>query len=76
VIHDDDINAFVAELRMRLAAGAKQYGNRSFERPSAEVINEIEQELLDVSGWSLVWWLRIQRARLAAECAARQGGSA
>jgi hypothetical protein len=63
VIHDDDIAAFVSELRARLAVGAVQYGDSSFRRPLVEVIGEIEQELLDTAGWALIAWTRLQRLR-------------
>lgn len=73
MIRDEDIAQFVAQLRARLAAGARQYGNRSFERPLAEVVEEIEQELLDVAGWGLIAWTRLQRVRAAVERVDREG---
>lgn len=63
MIRDDDITEFVALLLERLRAGEKQYGNSSFKRPLVEVIGEVEQELLDVSGWSLIAWTRLRRLR-------------
>ena len=63
MIREEDIVRFVELLRGRLRTGAEQYGNSSFERPLMDVIGEIEQELLDTSGWSLVVWTRLQRLR-------------
>ncbi len=74
MITDDDITAFVEQLRARLRVGAQDYGNTSFERPIAEIVGEIEQELLDVAGWGLIAWVRMRRARGAAEQGIHQGG--
>ena len=63
MIRDDDITEFVALLLERLRAGEKQYGDSSFRRPLIEVIGEVEQELLDMSGWSLIAWTRLRRLR-------------
>ena len=60
---DADLNRFVARLRARLVAGAATYGNTSFDRPAVELVDEIQQELEDVSGWSLLLWIRLERLR-------------
>lgn len=44
-------------------AGAKEYGDVSFERPTVELIDEIQQELEDVSGWSCVLWMRLEKLK-------------
>ena len=41
---------FVQQLRARLAQGAREYGDSSFDRPTAELLDEIEEELVDVAG--------------------------
>lgn len=61
---DDHIDRFVARLRARLAAGAREYGDRSFTRPLPELIDEIQQELEDVAGWGLIAWVRLEEIRL------------
>jgi len=63
------LDAFIAELRARLEAGAREYGDRSFERDPADLLGEIEQELLDVCGWSAVMFERIRRLRARVEAA-------
>ncbi|MBK8100638.1 MAG: hypothetical protein IPK26_26410 [Planctomycetes bacterium] len=60
---DADIDRFVARLRARLAAGAATYGDRSFTRPAGELVDEVQQELEDVCGWSLLLWVRLERLR-------------
>lgn len=51
--------AFVAAVSGRLEAGAREYGDHSFRRPAGELVREIEQELLDVAGWSFILWARL-----------------
>lgn len=61
-----NLDRFIARLRQRLAAGAREYGDVSFTRPAAELIDEIQQELEDVCGWAFILWLRLDRQRAAA----------
>ena len=60
---DAHLDRFVARLRARLVAGAATYGDRSFTRPAAELVDEVQQELEDVCGWSLLLWIRLERLR-------------
>lgn len=55
--------AFAASVRARLEAGARAYGDASFERSPAELVGEIEQEVLDVCGWAFVLHERLRRLR-------------
>lgn len=59
---------FATAVRHRLDAGARVYGDRSFSAEPAELIREVQAELLDVCGWSFVLWTRLEamRADLAA----------
>lgn len=57
--------AFFSALDTRLGAGAKEYGERSFSRTLPELLGEIEQEVLDISGWSHVIFVRLRRLREA-----------
>jgi hypothetical protein len=38
----------------RLHCGASEYGDGSFAKPLAVLVEEIRQELRDVSGWSFI----------------------
>ena len=42
---DHDLETFVSQLRERLRVGAETYGNSSFERPIAELIDEVTQRI-------------------------------
>lgn len=45
----------------RLDAGSRTYADRSFDRSPADLVGEIEQEILDICGWAFVLWCRIRR---------------
>jgi hypothetical protein len=70
---DADLDRFVARLRQRLVAGAETYGDTSFTRPAAELVDEVQQELEDVCGWSLLLWIRLERVRRSATRLAENG---
>jgi hypothetical protein len=51
---------YSAMLRDRLLIGAETYGDTSFGASPDKLLDEIQQELLDVSGWAFILWCRIQ----------------
>lgn len=55
--------AFSAAIASRLAQGAQAYGDRSFSRDLGSLLGEIEQEILDIAGWSYILWVRIHTIR-------------
>ncbi len=52
--------AFLAELNKRLDAGAKEYGDRSFQRAPGDLLGELEQECLDLAGWGFCLFTRVR----------------
>ena len=62
-LRQKDVAAFLAQLQERLEVGARQYGDWSFRRPPAELLDEIQAELCDVAGWGLLLWSRVERLR-------------
>lgn len=72
---DAALDRFTARLRARLAAGAATYGDHSFTRPAAELVDEIQQELEDVCGWGLLLWMRLDRLRARVERLEPEGDS-
>ena len=58
---------FLARVRARMAAGAAEYGDKSFQAPAPKTIDEIQQELADVCGWSAVLYVRLERLKEAAK---------
>ena len=57
------VPGFVAKMESRLAAGQREYGDASFDRPIAELIDEVEEEIIDQVGWSFIAWSRIVSLR-------------
>ena len=57
--------AFAESVRVRLEAGRAAYGDRSFSRPPAELVAELQQEALDLAGWGFVLWCRLEAMRAA-----------
>jgi len=70
---DYALDRFTTRLRARLDAGAREYGSTTFERPAAELIDEIQQELEDVAGWGFVLWVRLDRLRAHVARATAEG---
>lgn len=64
---NDAIERFLAALRDRLEAGARQYGNQSFVRPVQAIVDEIGMELIDEVGWTYVLWAVARRKRVGPE---------
>ena len=59
----EDWLEFVSLVEHRLEQGAVEYGDSTLRRPVLEVLDEVEEELLDVMGWSFFAWLRIRRLK-------------
>ena len=57
------MGALFSEVRTRLLAGRRAYGDRSFSKDPRELLEEVEQELLDVCGWSYVLYRRVAEMR-------------
>jgi len=60
-----DFPKFVSMVKKRLRAGAKAYGDVSFGRSPIELIDEIEQELFDVTGWAFILHHRLMKIKEA-----------
>jgi hypothetical protein len=54
---------FLALVFKRLEQGQAAYGDKSFGRPPAELVDEIGQELLDTAAWAFIAWARLQATK-------------
>lgn len=52
------------ELEKRLRAGAEEYGDTSFEKQNSRLIEEIQQEVLDIAGWSYILWKKLENIKV------------
>lgn len=60
---DAHVDRFLARLQARMVQGRIEYGDRSFRRPACDLIDEVQQELEDVSGWSAILWSRLEHIK-------------
>ena len=67
---------FARAVNARLEAGRASYGDASFSRHPAVLCGEVEQELLDVCGWSYVLWVRMRALREALDGGAKAASAA
>lgn len=55
-----DFGNFIMLLHEKMAKGAREYGDASFERSPQQLVSEIEAELLDIVGWGYILWRRLR----------------
>ena len=58
-----DFADFCQRVQARLEEGYRVYGGRSRNMPTDKLLDEIQQELEDVAGWSTLLWSRLQGLR-------------
>ncbi len=51
---------FISQIEPRLNRGAVEYGDASLKATSQELYKEVEEEILDVVGWSFLLWMKLQ----------------
>jgi hypothetical protein len=56
---------FTEELDDKLFKGYMQYGDKSFDLPPKKLIKELKQEVLDIAGWGLILWVRLEEMEKA-----------
>ncbi len=59
--YDPEWKEFADQIHERLEAGEKEYGDASFECSPDELLAEIEQEIMDVVGWSFILRERLRK---------------
>lgn len=64
----DAWTVFSGAVLRRLGNGHRDYGDRSFHRHPIELLDEVQEELLDVNGWSFILWKRLQGVRRGLAC--------
>lgn len=63
ILIDTGFPLFADRIKERLKRGAKEYGDESLYRDPLELIQEVEEELIDICGWSWILFERIQRTK-------------
>lgn len=60
---EEEFVEFVGLLEGRLDKGREEYGDESHDLPPRVLLDEIEEELLDVCGWSYILFVRVRRMK-------------
>lgn len=63
MIYKKYFKPFINKLDKKMLEGYKEYGDVSFNRKSTDLVGEIEQELLDICGWSLILWVHLNEIK-------------
>lgn len=56
-------DAFAQALTAKLDRGYQEYGDGSFDLPLSRLLDELQEECLDISGWGLLLWVRLNRIK-------------
>jgi len=51
---------FIQQLHDKMVKGYKEYGDESFNRAPQDLIKELQAETLDLAGWGLILWARLE----------------
>lgn len=62
-LNEAEVDAYFKTLRGRLRVGAECYGDKSFEKTEGRLLQEIQEEILDIAGWSYILWAKIERLK-------------
>ena len=54
---------FVKALYFKMQEGYKVHTDKSFSKPPENLLAEIQEECLDICGWGLVLWIRLEELR-------------
>jgi len=58
---------YTTDVERRLRSGQHEYGDKNFSADPRQLLRELQQELLDVSGWGFILWRRLERVRQCLE---------
>lgn len=62
-LNETEVDVYFATLRGRLRVGAECYGDKSFDKSNERLLQEIQEEILDIAGWSYILWAKIERLK-------------
>ena len=62
-----DWERFAAKVHARLVEGERVFDNKGLDKPSIDLVDEIQQELEDIAGWGVLLWIRLERIKTLAK---------
>ena len=54
---------FFQKFEEKMDRGRLEYGDNSFKRETGPLLTEIQEELIDVCGWSIILWTRLEKLK-------------
>ena len=54
---------FRETLESRLSAGYREYGDESFAQAPDRTVSEIQEEILDICGWSFILYVPLEKLK-------------
>lgn len=54
---------YFEELEKRIERAAIEYGDKSFDKSTEKLLGEIQEEILDIAGWSYILWEKLERMK-------------
>lgn len=57
------IKEFENKLKKKIEKARKQYGLKYLKLTKKRMKKEIEEELLDIAGWSLMYWMKLRKEK-------------
>ena len=58
------LKEFSNKLVKRLNKAKKEYGESYLKLDKKKYLKEIEEELMDIAGWSMMFWLKLKKFKL------------
>lgn len=58
------IEEFAKKLVARTEKGRGEYGMNYMKLNKKKVMREIEEELLDVAGWAMMFWMKLKKNKV------------
>lgn len=63
MIYKKYFKQFVKDLDKKMLKGFKEYGDGSFSRDPRELMGELQQEAIDLAGWGMILWVRLNELK-------------
>ena len=54
---------FLQQVEAKMDRGRTEYGDKSFYKPDGILLGDIQEELIDVCGWSIILWTKIEKLK-------------
>jgi hypothetical protein len=56
---------FLTQIEQKMDRGRLEYGDSSFQKDTIPLLKDIQEELVDICGWSIILWTRLEKLKEA-----------